>query len=520
VTPTTPGFGGNSSRNPTAIASKTRAAAVAIALSVAALALSSCSSRGAGRSPSASPTTASNASSSAGSRAAGGAEPAWEQAIEARAAKHPSGGSVRVAVWDEPDPAANTLGGAAVRALALPQLFVARPDGRWSPQLVAPNSDVTADDERSATFRLRPSAAWSDGTPITVDDLRRSADPRFVAAVEPTPGADARAGLGVVVRFTQSLPGWRRLWSGTESIAPPAPGLWGGPFLVASRTPGLETILRRNDRWAGAHPAFLDQVTLVLVPDPITARQLLGRGELDVVMPLPGIARTPQLEGTAGVDVAGVNQGGWSVVLLANSDRLSLPARRALFATVDRSRFVAVLLAGEANRLDGFAGPEDATWKDAAAGDAASLKGRSIDLVGMFEEPMTALLHRSMQKRVRVAGGTIELRQAEADRVEGWLRDRSYDAALAVWLDPPGGCWRCRWEGVAGGESLLAAGADTGDPSARAAIETRLRDEAAVLPLWRPRTVIAWRREVVAGPVPNGYASSAAWNADQWWHPS
>src|SRR5205823_4152990 len=93
------------------------------------------------------------------------------------AVTHPHGGSARVGVSEEPDVSAPTLGGAAVRALVLPQLFVARPDGRWTPSLVAPGSDHLAADKRSASFRLRAGATWSDGTPITAEDLRRSADP-------------------------------------------------------------------------------------------------------------------------------------------------------------------------------------------------------------------------------------------------------------------------------------------------------------------------------------------------------
>ncbi|MEO6121320.1 MAG: hypothetical protein ABIW46_08060, partial [Acidimicrobiales bacterium] len=126
------------------------------------------------------------------------------------------GGAARVGVWGEPDPQAPTLGGAAVRALVLPQLFVAGPEGRWMPSLVVGGSDTTAADSRSAAFKLR-AGTWSDGTAISALDLRRTADPRFVA------GVDGPAADGVVtVRFTQPLPGWRRLWSGVDSVGPPA----------------------------------------------------------------------------------------------------------------------------------------------------------------------------------------------------------------------------------------------------------------------------------------------------------
>jgi hypothetical protein len=41
-----------------------------------------------------------------------------------------------------------------------------------------------------------------------------------------------------------------------------------------------------------------------------------------------------------------------------------------------------------------------------------------------------------MQKRARAAGGTLELRSAEVDRVEGWLRDGSFEAGVVLTLDP------------------------------------------------------------------------------------
>lgn len=408
-------------------------------------------------------------------------------------------------MWANPDPGSPTLGGAAVRALVLPQLFVADPDGRWTSGLAEPGTDRTADDQRSASFRLRSGATWSDGAPITVDDLRRSADDRFVAGVD-DPAPDGT----ITVRFHDRLPAWRRLWSAQDSVAAPRPGVWGGPFVVASMTPGLETVLARNDRWWGRRTTFLDEVRLVLVPDPTTARLLLDRQELDVVMPPAATVRTDQFERLAGVRVDRATAGGWSVAVETNPKRLELEQRRAVLQSVDRAAFVRTLLDGEAKLFDGFAGPDDETWKGAPFGEVGALKGETLDLVGFSEEPMTGLLHRSMQKRARAAGGTIELRQSEADRVETWLRNGEFEAAVVVALDPPGLCWTCRWADVAGSQA-----ADTGDPAAVIALEQSLEDEARVLPLWRPSTIVAYRGDLV-GVQANGYAASGAWNAWEW----
>ena len=422
---------------------------------------------------------------------------------------HPRRGSVRVGVWGAPDPGAATLGGAAVRALVLPQLFVAMADGKWRPLLVVPGSDKTAADGRSATLRLRSGSTWSDGHPFGADDLRRTADARFVAGVD---GPDA--GGVITLRFTQPLPGWRRLWSGTDSVAAPAAGVWGGPFVVAGYTPGLEVVLRRNDGWRGGKGPFLDEVKLVLVPDAVTARQLLARGELDVVMPPAQTVRTPQLRDIPGVDVASASGGGWWVGLFFAPGKAPEGVRRALISALDRERFVGTLLRDEAVVLNGFIGPEDAAWASVGPGDVGSARGaKTVELTGELEEPMTQQVERVLQQRLQAAGTKIELRNAESERVEPWVASGAYAAAVMMTFDSPDVCWRCRWEAV---DAALAGAADSGDRAAAAALEAKVRDQALLLPLWRPKTVVAWRGGV-NGVRANGYGLSAAWNAWQWW---
>ena len=449
--------------------------------------------------------TSGNGDDGAGDRSSSPSSPSASSTVPV---DRPRGGRVRVGVWGEPDVAAPTLGGAAVRALVLPQLFVAGPDGRWSPSLVEPGTDRLASDRRSARFRLRRGAVWSDGSAIDADDLRGSADGRFVAGVD-GPAADGT----VTVRFTQPLPGWQRLWSGVDSVTAPGEDVWGGPFVVASYTPGLEVVLRRNERWYGGLGPFLDEVRLVLVPDYRTGLQLLERAELDVLAPLATTIRTEDLREMAGVTVDVARRSGWWVGLFLDAKRLDGDRRKAVVATVDREPFVGTLLRGEADVLDGFGGRDDRTWDGVGAGDAGALKGRTVGLVGELEEPNTYLLQRSMQKRARAAGGQLELRNAEADRVEGWLARGEYDAAVAVAYDGPSVCWLCRWGGLDEG---LARAADGGDRGAVERLEQRLRDDALLLPLWRPRAVVGARPRV-GGVRANGYGLSPAWNAWEWY---
>ncbi|HEX2701522.1 MAG TPA: ABC transporter substrate-binding protein [Acidimicrobiales bacterium] len=432
---------------------------------------------------------------------------------------HPRGGSARVGVWGEPDPDGSTLGAAAVRALVLPQLFVAGPDGTWMPSLVVPGSDKTGSDGRSAQLRLRAGAAWSDGSPITADDLRRSADSRFVAGVD-GPGPD-----GVLtLRFTQSLPGWRRLWSATDVVTAPRPGVFGGPFVLRQYVPGLEAVLAANEGWYGGRP-FLDEVRLVLVPDVVIARRLLATGELDVVMPPASTVRTRQLEALSGVSVSvappatastasSARAGGWWVGLLLRPDRLGPVQRAAVVASVDRDTFVGTLLRDEAAVVRDFdSGDGERVWGRVVAGSSTALRGVTVDLVGELEEPMTATLERSMQKHAHPGGGRLELRNAEADRVERWVAEGSYQAAIVAQFDSPAPCWTCRWASV---DEALARAADAGERGAVRSLEARLRDEALFLPLWRPTPVVA-ARNGLHGTQANPFALSGAWNSWEWW---
>lgn len=433
------------------------------------------------------------------------------QAVPARYEDRPRGGSARVAVFSEPDPAAPTLGGDAVRSLVLPRLFAPGADGRWTTSLVVPRTDVTAPDRRSARFKLIPGATWSDGAAITIEDLRASADARFVAGLE-GPASDGT----ITVRFTQALPGWRRLWSGSDGIPQPRPEAWGGPFVVESRTPGLETVLRRNDRWYGRELAHLDELRLVLVPDATTQRKLLERGRVDVIAPMPYAQRTALLESVKGATVTRGAPGGWWLAMLPNPAKLDAPARNALVRSVDRARFASAVLKAEATLLQAVPGSavfSEAIWSDIVLGQPSALKGKTIDLVSMYEEPMSGLVGRSVQRRVRNAGGALELRTAEAERVEGWIATGDYDVALMPMLDGLELCWTCRWATV---DEALARSADAGEAGAVVSLERKLKDEGHVLPLWQHVPVVAVR-DGLQGVAPNGFAASGAANAWEWW---
>ncbi|MFT7646525.1 MAG: hypothetical protein ACI8Y4_001260 [Candidatus Poriferisodalaceae bacterium] len=416
------------------------------------------------------------------------------------------GGVVRVGMWIEPDPTATHSGGEIVRSLVQPQLFLPRPDGGWAPGLVEPGSVTEANDLTSVSFRLRAGAVWSDGVPISGDDLAATADERFVAEVVSL--ADGQ----ITLNFTQPLPGWRRLWSGRDALVPQRDGVYGGAFVVVSVTPGLVTVLEPNETWWGAGldefggGPWIDELHLVVVPDQTTMMQLFDRGELDVVAPWASPGRLVVLEDIAGERIDVADEGGWSVIALVNPNRLEDDERRSLLTGLEAGEVVASLLKGEAS-AGSLTTNSGALFEPR---DPADLD--LIPTITLAEDvPTLGFAARAMQLKADDAGGLVpELRQAPTRLVEQWQAEGDYMALLTPAYSGPSGCFVCLYGDVAPGEAALADAGDFGP------LDEALIEHALALTLWNPKRVVAWR-ETIRGVEANGYAYFATWNAWQWW---
>jgi len=354
-----------------------------------------------------------------------------------------------------------------------------------------------------------------------------------VAAVE-------GAGREVVLRFDGPFPGWRRLFSGEDFVLPAhrlvgkdlevewaaGPDVGGGPFLLGPVTPGLEVRLVANPRWWASGPG-VGTVQVLVVPDVRTMEQLLAAGELDGAAPPAATNRVGRFRRLDAVDVSVAEPGGRLAMVVANTDQLPVPARRGLLGLPDRDRFAAVLLDGEVALAAGLAGPEaDGPWDRVvpAADPPAIRAGFTATVAGAEEDPMAPLLGRLFERRVRGLGGEVQLRFTDSPRLDGvWLREGSFDAAVTddvAWPEP---CWSC-WFGAESvgstntarytGAADLAAAADRGDAAAVTALEAKLRTEAVLLPLWRPRAVLATRN--VRGAEANSWSPGPFWRIEAW----
>jgi peptide/nickel transport system substrate-binding protein len=167
------------------------------------------------------------------------------------------------------------------------------------------------------TYALRPGLAWSDGQPITPDDVI------FTFQVITGPGRDhgvsqegyelvagiERSGTdGVVVHFRSLYPAYRSLLSAVlprhrlQDVAPDKlaadpywtrPDVVSGPFTVAEMTADHVT-LRRNPHYpdgrsampVGGHPAYPDQVVFRALPSRQAVLAAVEAGDVQVAIDL------------------------------------------------------------------------------------------------------------------------------------------------------------------------------------------------------------------------------------------
>ncbi|HEV7536959.1 MAG TPA: ABC transporter substrate-binding protein, partial [Acidimicrobiia bacterium] len=426
-------------------------------------------------------------------------------------------------------------------------LFRVDPAGRELGWLVDDASVRAAPDGSSATFSLRPGARWSDATPITAADLRFTLDTvRGAAWPGPRAGYDHLTavegdGASVTFRFDGPFPGWRRLFSGADFVLPAhrlsgkdlraewkqGPDVAGGPFRLGPVIPGLSVRLERNDSWWGG-PVKAAAIEVLVVPDVRTMEQLLGRRELDVAWPPVTANRIGRYRALAGVDVSVAEPGGALESLVANTATVPPERRLGYLGLANRDRFVDVVLAGEGDRAVSLAGPRApgaATWATAGLDPPVGrLKGAPLStLVSDDEDELSPLVSRVLQQGALAAGATIELKSDASRTVDAtWLPEGRFDLALVRTVDWPDPCWSCWFAEAATsrgnptrvkGLSALAAAADT-DPAAVPALEARVRAEGLLLPLWRPRSVLAGRG--VAGLVANSWSLGPFWKAESW----
>ncbi len=198
----------------------------------------------------------------------------------------------------------------AIMDLMFPSLMVEQPDYQLHPPSFAPRLATSwefSQDNRILTFHLRDDAFWSDGVPVTAEDVRFTftvqkdkrvgssglefkdfisdvevVDPHTVrfhfTRVYPYQLMDANDGLIVPAHAWGKVPfeKWRN--TDFEPIVVTA-----GAFRLASHTPNQTLILDRDPGYWGKPRPYLDRLIFRIIPEASSQLNQLLAGEIDLV---------------------------------------------------------------------------------------------------------------------------------------------------------------------------------------------------------------------------------------------
>ena len=248
-----------------------------------------------------------------------------------------AGGELRILQWQAPSHlsahvATGDKDGLASSPVSEP-LLNQLADGTLVPCLVeavpAVENGQLAEDLTWVTYKLLPGVVWSDGEPLTAEDVRftwqwvidEANEAVTVASFEPISDIEIIDELTLTVRFSSPNPTWSYPHTGSGGgVIYPKHILDGGgedagnafrltpigtgPYIVESFSPNDQVVFAINENYREPNKPFFSRVTVKGGGDPVSAaRAVLQTGEYDYAWNLsmePEIMRDLQNGATAG----------------------------------------------------------------------------------------------------------------------------------------------------------------------------------------------------------------------------
>jgi peptide/nickel transport system substrate-binding protein len=299
----------------------------------------------------------------------------------------PQRGGTAVVSWIAAPVGVNevTTDDSAITTELIRQLFLhlveEQPDFEVHPPTLTPQLATSFDwspDHKVLTFRLREDVVWSDGVPVTADDVRWT----WQAQVHPAVAwgsaymkehiKDVEVVDPHTVRFHFTHPYAKQILDANEGVILPKHAweklpfskwressdwfqqnlIVDGPFKVATWQPGQDVVLVRNERYYRKDRPWLDKVVVRNTPDASSQITQLFSGDSDFVPQIqPGdverIKADPRLQVIPY----------WFRLFISAVWNLRDPrfadadVRRALTLAIDRQTIVDTLFSGGAGRV-------------------------------------------------------------------------------------------------------------------------------------------------------------------------
>ena len=377
------------------------------------------------------------------------------------------GGTLRVGIVslstaDALDPAmASTEGGYATATQLFDTLDQYGTDGKVTMRLA--KSIVAQGSAKTWIVTLRD-AKWSDGKPVTADDLIYTIK-RILAPKNPLPPASSipfvsSTGMTAVnshtVKFELKYPTVDfvdAFTSPTMSIVPqgfnPKKPVGSGPFVLASDNPGTEITFTANKSYWNSPQPYVSQLDLISFPNSTAQVNALLGGQIDAASSIdPSLVRVVKAGGS-----------GYSVYAYPTTSTLTWQmnvskapfnnplVREALRLAVDRQQIVSLVYDGYAKVGNDIFSPGDEGYNSSLpqrGQDIAKAKqllaeagypnGLSVQLTAAPIYPTANLQNEVLVEQVKAAGFNITFHQVDEATYYGSAYG-TYPLSLSFWGD-------------------------------------------------------------------------------------
>lgn len=395
-----------------------------------------------------------------------------------------------------------------------------------------------SEDGKTYVFKLRAGLKFSDGSPLTAEDvafsynrMRFQKDTVYAAPFQPLQTIEATDPLTVTFGLDRKFPPFLKLceiWNsaivskacvtalGDEQFAL-TPTVTSGPFKFVEWRTGDRVILARNENYYLPGQPKLDGIEFIFVSDVNTGVSMVQAGELDVSMGVP-FGRMKELEDAGTVVVSEPSSATYE--MLINHEQApfdNLAFRQAVSFGVDRQVINDTVTAGYGTAATSIFSPKLAYFDKTLPVIARDLeKAKGLLAQSGVADPSFTLLTNAGTTDEDKAAVLIQAQLAEVginvtvqaiDPGEAWnqLISGEYQAELNWWYnettDPDNAVRWCVW-GAGDNQSfytrynndevnaLIDQGASELDEAKRAEIYAKIQricvDEVAQVVLWHP----------------------------------
>jgi peptide/nickel transport system substrate-binding protein len=217
--------------------------------------------------------------------------------------------------------------------IALPGLYHVRPDFSLKPDMAAGEAKVLKKKPFTLEVKIQPKARWSDGKPVTVNDVRfthqlivnpshevasrsgwdsvsriKAVNPKTARITFKKPYAPWKVMLAQSLYPQHALTGtnFNEVWNNNYNHPKTGVSMSSGPYKLESYTRGQSLVMVRNNTYWGKRPT-LDRITFRFITNTDSEIQAIRGGEVDVIYPQPQL-QLAQLRGQSGLKIQS-NQG-------------------------------------------------------------------------------------------------------------------------------------------------------------------------------------------------------------------